>query len=180
MVTTENQPMADLRIPILLSITAVVHGVSVEPMVGPVDLSCIPWPEGWDGHPDGFDALRFDDRNSKKRLARLGWVICGGESGCEARPMHPNWARDLRNQCVAARVPFFFKQWGEWAPWNENHEVEHLHPSTPTCLVKADGKVIRPFCYNDRPGQRMVRIGRDDAGSLLDGREWKQFPAVQA
>jgi protein gp37 len=184
MVTAENQPMADLRIPILLSIPAVVHGVSVEPMVGPVDLAKF---LGFQ-HEDEFGVENPDQSLHEAKclgmhdpwVRGLDWVICGGESGPEARPMHPDWARDLRNQCVADRVPFFFKQWGEWAPWNTLQEVEHLYPSTPTCLVKADGRSIRPFCYNDRPGQRMVRVGRDDAGSLLDGREWKQFPAVPA
>ncbi len=64
---------------------------------------------------DGFDALRFDDGNCEGELGTIDWVICGGESGHGARPMHPEWARDMRRQCVAAGVPFFFKQWGEYA-----------------------------------------------------------------
>jgi hypothetical protein len=92
--------------------------------------------------------------------------------------MHPDWARRLRDQCAAADVPFFFKQWGEWMPWNSisEEEIEHLASSTPTCLVKSDGRVIRPFCAEDRPGQRMCRVGKKAAGSLLDGVEHKAFP----
>jgi protein gp37 len=63
------------------------------------------WFDGWDGN-----------ENPEPAHSKLDWVICGGESGPGARPMHPDWARGLRDACVAAGVPFFFKQWGEWAP----------------------------------------------------------------
>ena len=184
-VSVENQAAADERIPLLLQTPAAVRFVSCEPLLGPVDLSCIPWPTGFpfsiDGPgSDGFDALRFDDRNSLAKLPHLDWVIAGGESGPGARPMHPEWALSLRDQCAAAGVPFFFKQWGEWLPWNTISEIEHLHPSTSICLVKAGGRVIRPFCYEDRPGQKMVRVGREDAGALLDGCTHKAFPEVRA
>ena len=86
-VTAENQQRADERIPILLQIPAAVRFVSIEPMLGPVVI-----PEEW---PD--------------------WVICGGETGPGARPIHPDWVRSLRDQCQAAGTPFFFKSWGEWA-----------------------------------------------------------------
>lgn len=87
----EGQDWADRRIPHLLDTPAAVRFLSVEPLLGPVDLS--PWLS------DG-----------------IGWVIVGGESGPNARPMQPEWAREVRDQCVAAGVPFLFKQWGEWAP----------------------------------------------------------------
>ena len=86
-VTAENQQRADERIPILLQIPAAVRFVSIEPMLGPVVI-----PEEW---PD--------------------WVICGGETGPGARPIHPDWVRSLRDQCQVAGTPFFFKSWGEWA-----------------------------------------------------------------
>ena len=90
-VTAENQKRADERIPILLQIPAAVRFVSVEPMLGPVDLdkTCGPyhcWREG------------------------LDWVICGGESGPRARPMYPEWARSLKDQCSNIGIPFFMKQ----------------------------------------------------------------------
>lgn len=89
-VTAENQEQADKRIPILWQIPAAVRFVSVEPMLGPVDLSraCPDW---WES--DG-----------------INWVICGEESGNKYRPLHPNWVRDLRDDCISAGVPFFLKQ----------------------------------------------------------------------
>lgn len=107
--TVENQTEADRRIPHLLSIPARVRFLSCEPLLGPVDLTeiGIPKPElratkvidalrGWGGAP-----------------GKLHWMICGGESGPGARPMNPEWARSLRDQCADAGVPFHFKQWGD-------------------------------------------------------------------
>jgi len=88
-VTTENQQFADKRLPHLLRITSGVTVCSIEPMLGPVIL------------PDEFLAR-----------GKQAWVICGGETGPGARPMNPDWARGLRNQCLAAGVPFFFKKHG--------------------------------------------------------------------
>lgn len=89
------------------------------------------------------------------------WVICGGESGPNARPMHPDWARSLRDQCATAGVPFFFKQWGEWADcedWpSEMQEALELEN-------KADGN--------------SVRVGKSRAGRLLDGVEHNAFPPL--
>lgn len=93
-VTAENQEQADIRIPILLKIQAVVHFVSVEPMLSPVSIT------------------RF--LNSRFTLTgnQIEWVICGCESGPGARPMETEWVRDLKNQCRNADVPFFLKQMG--------------------------------------------------------------------
>ena len=94
-VTAENQEMADKRIPILLSTPAALHFVSVEPMIGPIDL----------------DTLRmFPTNECFQRPPKIDWVICGGESGPDARTMYGGWALDLKHQCAAAGVPFFFKQ----------------------------------------------------------------------
>lgn len=103
LVSVENQATADERIPPLLQTPAAVRGVSVEPLLGPVDLESIPQPIDWP--TPGIAWCEFRD---------IDWVICGGESGPGARPMKPSWARDLRDQCQAAGVPFFFKQWGGW------------------------------------------------------------------
>lgn len=97
-VTAENQRTADERIPILLQIPAAVRFVSVEPMLGPVDIS--PW------MASGYLEPPHDDI--------INWVICGGETGPGARPMHREWALNLKNQCVDAGVPFFYKGWGDW------------------------------------------------------------------
>jgi protein gp37 len=101
--TVEDQQRADERIPELLKIRARVQFLSCEPLLGEVDVA------KWLVPDVCLDNLAADDP-----LARtVSWVICGGESGPGARPMKPEWARSLRDQCAAADVPFFFKQWGE-------------------------------------------------------------------
>jgi protein gp37 len=96
-VTAEDQLRADERIPLLLQAPAAIRFVSIEPMLGPVDLR--------QAHEMAYD-------HGVPATRRLSWVICGGETGPGARPVHPDWVRDLRDQCVAAGVPFFFKKWG--------------------------------------------------------------------
>lgn len=113
-VTAENQQEADRRIPLLLQTRAAVRWASVEPMLGPVDLTNIRY--AVTGHSQAFlDALICDegaDDCGDIGSATIDWVVCGGESGAGARPMDIEWVRDLRDQCHDARVPFFFKQWG--------------------------------------------------------------------
>ena len=128
-VSVENQKAADDRIESLVRTPAAVRFLSVEPMLGPVNLNWVgcecDGPDSWDGvidclggftwteewdNPDGSE--RHDER--RQTVPRVDWVICGGESGPGARPMHPLWARSMRDRCVAAKVPLFFKQWGEW------------------------------------------------------------------
>lgn len=131
--TAENQTEADRRIPHLLAVPAVVRFLSMEPLLGPVIL------------PGNFMALGAN-----------AWAICGGESGHGARPMHPDWARSLRDQCVAAGVPFLFKQWGEWVSVSE---------------VAGSGA---HFQFED--GSTLRRVGKKAAGRMLDGRTWDQLP----
>ena len=100
-VTAENQEQADKRIPVLLSTPAAKRFVSIEPMLGPVDLHNL----GWGPHGG---AVAWQNKEGRK----LDWVIIGGESGPGARPMQADWARSVRDQCQAAGVPFLFKQWG--------------------------------------------------------------------
>lgn len=122
-VTCENQEQADKRIPHLLQTPAAVRFLSVEPMLGPVDV--MPYlsnREDWycptcDRFVGGA-SVKFDETHDLcgqpcgDPPLDIHWVICGGESGPGARPIHPDWARSLRDQCAAAGVPFFFKQWG--------------------------------------------------------------------
>ena len=143
-VSVENQAAADKRIPWLLKTPTAVRFISAEPLLGPVDVSLY---------------LRQVRMEGEVEDQKLDWVICGGESGPGARPMHPDWARSLRDQCAAAGVPFFFKQWGEWLP-----QLQDGAPGDPW-LINA----------SDIP----ERVGKKAAGALLDGREWKQFPEVQ-
>lgn len=99
--TAENQQYANERIPHLLKAQAVVRFVSVEPMLGPLDLE-----------RGGFTLLRPVKSPSGTRWPGLNWIIAGGESGAHCRPSEPDWFRSLRDQCVDAGVAFHFKQWG--------------------------------------------------------------------
>jgi protein gp37 len=104
--SAEDQQRADERIPLLLDTPAAVRFVSLEPLLSGIDLSA--WPKRcW---------LRTVGQDSVATRAGLDWVIVGGESGHGARPMHPDWARSLRDQCAAAGVPFFMKQMAKKAP----------------------------------------------------------------
>lgn len=100
----------------------------------------------------------------------IDWVIVGGESGHHARPMHPDWARSVRDQCQAAGVPFLFKQWGEWLPMDE---------AGPWCEGKPE-QLLWPGAINDPDNlpTTMFRVGKAAAGRSLDGRTWDQFPQL--
>src|SRR5947209_6337477 len=109
--TTENQPEADRRVPVLLTIAAAVHFVSAEPLLGSLDL--IPW---LDIMVDSVDVPGYPAWTLGPAMPSLDLVIAGGETGPHARPTHPDWPRSLRDQCLRAGVAFFFKHWGEWVP----------------------------------------------------------------
>lgn len=108
-VSVENQRWADIRIPQLLKMPAAVRFLSCEPLLGPINLSTVPIP-------------LIGPRETA--LYQIDWVIVGGESGPGARPMHPEWALSLRDQCVGASVPFFFKQWGGRTPKAGGRELD--------------------------------------------------------
>lgn len=164
--TVENQEQANKRIPALLKCRDLSPAIflSCEPLLGPVDLRSALWLE------DQYCGLRTDTYPHKKRP--IDWVIVGGESGHEARPMHPDWARDLRDQCHAAGVAFHFKQWGEWAPCSE------VDPED-MCEARIDqsGRDVTdsPGLHSDKD-EFMDRVGKKAAGRLLDGREWNEVP----
>lgn len=164
-VSVEDQTTANDRIPLLLDTPAAVRWLSCEPLLGPVDLddlvhdkdsageshaSCLEC----DVHPD-------DDPWSG---ACIDWVVVGGESGPGSRPMHPDWARSLRDQCKAVGVPFLFKQWGDWFPTRP-------HESKP------DGNTA---CHEWNGGVCAWRIGKRNAGRALDGETWDQYPEKEA
>jgi protein gp37 len=126
-VTAENQQRADERIPILLDTPAAVRFVSVEPMLGPVDLA--PW------LPDDRWSISGATMTYEWRERALDWVILGGETGPGARPMQPEWALHAYCQCKAAGVPFFWKQAGKWlrsgehfSEWAANHVFDESDP----------------------------------------------------
>lgn len=120
-VSVEDQSRADERIPDLLATPAAVRWISAEPLLGPVDLCRV-----GDGHLDALNGIEAADRPdpARRMVNSLDWIVAGGESGPGARPMHPDWARWLRDQCAAAGVPFFFKQWGSCLPCSWDGEDE--------------------------------------------------------
>ncbi|MEV4753024.1 phage Gp37/Gp68 family protein [Streptosporangium sp. NPDC049248] len=171
-VSVEDQHWADIRIPALRKTAAAVRFLSVEPLLGPVDLSRhlgVEWMESFEGW--GAELLA-------SMAGRVGpdsglhWVIAGGESGPRARPAHPDWFRTLRDQCQAAGTPFFFKQWGQWTP--------DLNGRGRLVDVLPDGRTIET-CSDD-VGQGAVTMRRvaskRTAGRELDGRTWDTFPTT--
>jgi protein gp37 len=169
-VTTEDQKRADERIPILLQIPAALRFISVEPMLGEIDMRC------WLTAPYAPHSQPAPWPNSLSNS--LDQVICGGESGPQARPMHPAWVLSLRDQCAATQTPFLFKQWGEWAPWHTTSlkdGMERCADSTARRVnVAFDGRVSgNPHI----PGEyTMYRLGKHAAGRELDGRIHDEYP----
>jgi protein gp37 len=150
-VSVESQQWAGIRIPALLGTPAAVRFISAEPLLGPIELH----PYWTDGRP------QYGPAETLERGPRLDWVIAGGESGRGARPMHPDWPRSLRDQCVNNDVPFLFKPWGEWRPTRADDSLERRP------VVEIDGRTMR-------------RVGKKTAGRELDGRTWDQYPAAAA
>ena len=176
-VTAENQEMADKRIPMLLQIPAAVRFASVEPMLGPVDLeryivSCNDCGnQGSTGYITRYDDQLCRACSKGEEGPALDWVICGGESGPGARPMHPDWVRGLRDQCEESEIPFFFKQWGAWFPRSQwEHNPELVLPDDDECEEGG----VNLYLADDISH----RVGKHAAGRLLDGREWNEWPEV--
>jgi protein gp37 len=183
-VSAENQQWADIRIPALLDTPAAVRFVSAEPLLGPIDLNYVPSGTRMDGGPRRDSVLveacsdcggwggdpcgQFDGPHFVKRRGGIDWVIVGGESGHGARPMHPDWARSLRDQCQAAGVAFLFKQWGEFAPGIQDY-------GSRKGLVR---RSWYPGELGDTTGNYEIvsRVGKKAAGRELDGRTWDQYP----
>lgn len=175
-VSVENQKAADERIPHLLNIPAAVRWLSCEPLLGPVNLS---------RYIDNYEEV-------------LHWVVCGGESGHGARPMHPDWARSLRDQCSAANIPFFFKQWGEWyTTWysttdndfsfkmfdNFQQWTQKSWVHKGDACISIDGTLCKQgsdFQKCAYPVAIMQKPGKQTAGRLLDGVLHDAYPTVQS
>ena len=154
--SVENQEQADKRIPELLKCRDLspVLGLSCEPLLGPVDLT--DYITGATVRSDNGYPLTID------------WVIAGGESGPNARPMHPDWIRSLCGQCDVAEVPFFFKQWGEWCRGNQANDA------LVDRIDRWDGPTMQECWDYD------YRFGKQWTGRELDGVEWSDFPEVQS
>jgi protein gp37 len=160
-VSAERQQEANERIPELLATPAAVRFISAEPLLGPIDLSSLISADGeyifdaTSGQSGWRDGETWEPSGCGPKL---DWVIVGGESGPGARPMHSAWARSLRDQCAAAGMPFFFKQWGEYGRVGDQAGVDHL---------PEDADVV-------------TRVGKKAAGRLLDGVQHNGMPAVRA
>ncbi len=168
-ITVCNQQEADRDIPKLLAVPAAKRFLSIEPMLGAIDLEldsivCSPCPRCADKPADPYtgavENCRWCEWTGKSDEWAIDWVIAGGESGPHARPSHPDWFRSLAEQCRAAGVPFFFKQWGEWAP------LDHFPSETQ------EDYELRGIAEDG-----VVRIGTKASGNLLDGVKHEEFPA---
>jgi protein gp37 len=186
-VSVENQKAADERIPLLLQTPAAVRFLSCEPLLGKLSLDRVgpgPWPLF--GPLSGYCSKHFPRHHCHcdRQQASIDWVIAGGESGPNARPMHPDWVRSLRDQCADAGVPFFFKQWGEYVTyidrekddpdWALDYSKRYADEGRTQWLNLAGGRGFH--------GERfhvMRRIGKSLAGNLLDGQKHHAFPEVR-
>ncbi|WP_322089966.1 phage Gp37/Gp68 family protein [Burkholderia cenocepacia] len=177
--TIVNQEEADRDIPKLLAVPARVRFLSMEPLLGPVDLS-----GEWLAHRCGgeYPFPKLEAEHRTRMIDLLDWVIVGGESGPGARPMHPDWASSLRDQCAAAGVPFLFKQWGEWAP-GENAGPQKRTEATAHwwdgewSFSSITPRAAETLHYDDSPD--LWRCGKRAAGRHLDGRTHDDFPENQ-
>ncbi|MDD9738469.1 phage Gp37/Gp68 family protein [Marinovum sp. SP66] len=177
--SVSDQASADARIPELLATPAAVRFLSAEPLLGPICLTPI--------QPDppspyfAYDALRGREVTIGKLSGpTIDWIIVGGESGRNARPMHPDWARSLRDQCKHASVAFFFKQWGSWATvYDRDAEDPDWRRCDQVTRETPKGRWLNLEGGHGFHGDRVVRVsqvGKKAAGRLLDGREWSEVP----
>lgn len=195
-VSIEDQVAAGERIPLLLNTPAAVRWVSMEPLLGDVTLTDVPNVLGvaeGQRHLDALGGFAWecdgpDYVDTCNIGSRIDWVVVGGESGPKARPMHPQWARSLRDQCAAAGVPFLFKQWGEWT---EEDPGETAHKDCAGVLPSGGAALCSegyqpPWDTMERLEQSegvrldgrtlMFNVGKKRAGRLLDGVQHDGYP----
>lgn len=157
MTSVEDQKRTE-RIKLLIEIPARFRALSIEPLLGPVAIE-----SEWMKH--------------------LDWVIVGGESQRGARPMHPEWARALRQQCAEQKVRFFFKQWGCWSPnsqfanasWSNAVFFESPH-SSPVYFEELNPTEREKYKGQAATGTFLFRTTKNDSGALLDDEHYKNHP----
>jgi protein gp37 len=160
-ISVVNQEEADRDIPKLLRTPARLRWLSMEPLLGPVGIG------------EYLPGDRWESSEEPMQDA-LDWIVVGGESGPHARPMHPDWARSLRDQCAAAGVPFLFKQWGEWAPTANFYETDPWRDLLP------DGTDYTYQRIDEfKTAVRVRRVGKKSAGRLLDGVQHDGYPEAR-
>ncbi|RUU41464.1 phage Gp37/Gp68 family protein [Mesorhizobium sp. M6A.T.Ca.TU.002.02.2.1] len=173
-VSAERQQEAEERVHQLIHTPAAIRFVSAEPLLGPLDFTSL-----CTGHYfiDALAGRKYHDapegvHNATEACAKVDWIIVGGESGAGARPMHPAWARSIRDQCATAGVPFFFKQWGEFAP----AFGLDLRPTGLPWSGESQTAVARGTATAQ---QATRRFGKRRAGRLLDGIEHNAMPQAR-
>lgn len=191
-VSAERQQEANERVPDLLMTPAAVRFVSAEPLLGLIDFNAICYrdedaeirvnaltAEAWVDNSDSAAAYS----NEADGVTGLDWIIVGGESGPGARPMHPAWARSIRDQCQAAGVPFFFKQWGAWKPtssvdgyWNGPDNNKRQFPNSEGVSMLADGRICcRDFTVAEHTRRIRDRIASSARAVEVDHRALEAF-----
>jgi protein gp37 len=176
----EDQRRADERILYLRCVPAAVRFLSCEPLLGAISFR----PRA-ETPADMLRLMETGEASQPAMLEGIHWLIAGGESGCGARPCWPEWAYSLRDQCQAAGAAFFWKQWGEYEPYEEDaqppfwsdqhgnlhdrHWLDVLNPETGE-VNKGwhEDSIHSPYAFR--------RVGKHAAGRLLDGAEWSEFP----
>lgn len=175
--SAENQEQLEKRLPHLLMASPISAGtfVSAEPLLGPLDFTRV------NREGKNWNALtgECDTELGTIPTAKISCVIAGGESGPNARPMHPDWVRSIRDQCAAAGVDFHFKQWGEWLPlrWQGHQTMPgdvFMFPNGDTIKIYSRGQMPTSM---DQPGiQLMRRVGKLRAGRTIDGQTHDATP----
>lgn len=188
MVSVCNQPEADRDVIRLLELATVLGipwtGVSAEPLLGHISFRSLYHGDTITDALDGISEKGVIDAGDRMvainptylNHAKLDLIIAGGESGPGARPMHPDWARSIRDQCAAAGTAFHFKQFGAWAPssadeWaQDNGSHQHCFWTGSRWSDTLGDYMLAGNC------QMMRLVGKKRSGRLLDGREWNEFP----
>lgn len=189
MSTAENQQCFDMRAPEIMALARLGWrtGMSLEPLLGPVDVG-----PGtiWISRQAKEMARSIDyalamggsepEDYGPTLPPKLDWIICGGETGPGARPMHPDWVRAVREACVDAGVSFFFKSWGEWGPGRYKPGCQSKVMGASSDVAWPDGSIgggTAEQCGG--PGESLYHGGKQGTGRHLDGRTWEQFPEAR-
>lgn len=172
-----NQETADILIPQLLQVNGGKF-LSCEPLLGAIDMSkylCEHFIKETGPETNVFfcDKCGAHDNDKNLYLEYIDWIIVGGESGHNARPMHRKWVQDIRRQCENAAVPFFFKQWGEWVtPGQFDYDGRDCKESVVRIAPRGDNS------FDLREDLPVFKVGKKAAGHLLDGKEHFNFPNI--
>jgi protein gp37 len=145
--TAENQKWFDKRMAYLTALPARILFLSCEPLLGALDFS------------------QWIQRARREECRMVNWVIAGGESGHQSRPMHPEWLTSLRDQCADVGIRFHFKQWGNWRPVSDRQVNGHV---SKTIFLSNGNKI------------QIANLGKKAAGRKLQGATWDQFPVISA